>query len=338
MKAVRFGGPARRAIRRSAFTLVELLVVIAIIGILIALLLPAVQAAREAARRAQCSNRLKQMALGLHNYHQSHKTFPAGGYCPLGSGCQSISRCHTWFESLLPFIEQQALYEKIDFSVPVDQGVNPSLLTDLVIGSVLCPSDPKAGLLDHVRFNSCGGCDYASGPSGTKSLGASYSPSGGPLDMNGCAIPAWPDGRNCQSANGGSRESGAPGMFAAGPKCYRIRDCLDGTSNTFLLGETIPSWTQFMMYFNSHLSAASTNIPPNYYKINPKDCTNPAPCYTEDVGRPCIPDRSGFNSHHPGGVQMALTDGSVHFVAETIDYDTWVFLGDRQDGEVVAVP
>ena len=85
------------------FTLVELLVVIAIIGILIALLLPAVQAAREAARRAQCSNNLKQIGLGVHNYESAHKAFPAGNY-------QSVHG--TWLVGLLPYVEHQALFDR----------------------------------------------------------------------------------------------------------------------------------------------------------------------------------------------------------------------------------
>jgi hypothetical protein len=123
-------------------------------------------------------------------------------------------------------------------------------------------------------------------------------------------------------------------MFAAGPVAYTFDDCRDGTTHTFLIGETLPNWTQFMLYFNSHLSAASTNIPPNYFKINPQGCENPAPCYTSGIGRPCIPDRSGFNSLHPAGLLMAMTDGSVHFVSETIDYEVWVFLGSRSDGQI----
>src|SRR5688500_11603163 len=111
-----------RVDRRRAFTLVELLVVIAIIGILVALLLPAVQAAREAARRMQCSNNLKQIALGMQNYHDTYKTFPPGRMGCDGSGpgnCTGgpdIIRAGTsGFVCLLPFVEQRQLYDGMSF-------------------------------------------------------------------------------------------------------------------------------------------------------------------------------------------------------------------------------
>ena len=93
------------------FTLIELLVTIAIIAILIALLLPAVQQAREAARRTQCKNNLKQIGLALHNYHDVHRTFPIGARWQRGVG-------PSWMVGLLPFIEQQNLYDRFDMDAP----------------------------------------------------------------------------------------------------------------------------------------------------------------------------------------------------------------------------
>ncbi|MBQ7815363.1 MAG: DUF1559 domain-containing protein, partial [Thermoguttaceae bacterium] len=115
--------------RRNGFTLVELLVVIAIIGILIGLLLPAVQAAREAARRMQCTNNMKQIGLAMHNYHDTHNCFPPGNTFfngangtdlrGSGMGCEAGGVYHGmmgWAAFVLPFMEQNALYEQIDFT------------------------------------------------------------------------------------------------------------------------------------------------------------------------------------------------------------------------------
>ena len=103
--------------RQRGFTLIELLVVIAIIAILVALLLPAVQQAREAARRSQCKNNLKQMALASHNYHDTYTTLPSGVYESLvTSPGDARLHQHTWATSLLPFVDQGALYNTLDTS------------------------------------------------------------------------------------------------------------------------------------------------------------------------------------------------------------------------------
>src|SRR5688572_15113998 len=109
-----------RANGRGAFTLVELLVVIAIIGILIALLLPAVQAAREASRRTHCQNNLKQIALGLQNYHSTYNSVPHGSsytLTPTSTLLPGTNRSGTWASSILPFMEEEALHEKFDFTL-----------------------------------------------------------------------------------------------------------------------------------------------------------------------------------------------------------------------------
>jgi len=315
--------------KRIAFTLVELLVVIAIIGILIALLLPAVQSAREAARRVQCSNQLKQLSLAMHNYHFTHESLPGGAYCT-PSGNNYIHHCHTWIESLFPFIEQKAVFDQIDFTVRNNEGGNPDILNDLVISGLTCPSDPDAGLLDNARE-----ANYLPGPAGTYSLGQSYAPSGGPLHMNLCPIPAMSPNINCKGLRGGGLlNSGgieaAPGMFTGGPVPFNFAQCKDGTSNTFLIGEQLPMYSTFMMYFSSHMNVATTNVPPNYHRTS-------TTCGKQPTARQadCYAQMGGFKSEHPGGVMIAFADGSVQFISDSIDYETYQYLGDRSDGQAI---
>src|SRR5437773_558439 len=121
--------PLRSGLRR-AFTLVELLVVIAIIGVLVALLLPAVQSARESARRMSCMNNLKQIGLALHNHHDAFGTFPPGGVTN-GTCCGTQSGA-TWTIYILPFIEQQMLYDKYDFTQTNESSANAFVRTQFV--------------------------------------------------------------------------------------------------------------------------------------------------------------------------------------------------------------
>jgi prepilin-type N-terminal cleavage/methylation domain-containing protein len=128
---------------RTGFTLVELLVVIAIIGILIALLLPAVQAAREAARRSQCTNNMKQIGLALHNYHDTHKTFPpAAIWGTPNTPANVLGRLpdpyhHTWCTAILPFMEQQPLYDTVDFRLRAWG----QTIVSTQVQTLRCPSD-----------------------------------------------------------------------------------------------------------------------------------------------------------------------------------------------------
>lgn len=327
---------------RTGFTLVELLVVIAIIGILIALLLPAVQAAREAARRTECTNKIKQISLALLNYHSANKKFPAGAYCPSPTGCDFYG-CHNWFGRILPHLEETATSQLLNFKVPIFQAPNDAVVLNRLISAEICPSDPDAGLDGHGRFAASGCSVLVAGPKNdtVSSMQQSYAPSGGAVNPNRpeCPYPAWPDRRNCQSDSCGYRDFGAPGMFAAGNGiAYCIKDCTDGTSKTFLVGEQLPHRALHLMLWHSHGMVGSTNPPPNYWQLR-TDCPNKPDTPNASVAyRSCHLAMSGFNSMHSGGVNMGLTDGSVRFVSDLVDYRTWVFLGNRNDGETVSVP
>ena len=340
--------PRHHADRRPlhGFTLVELLVVIAIIGILIALLLPAVQAAREAARRMQCSNHLKQLALAMHNYHDTHGRLPAASYCFTNNpwGWDTIGACHTWIESLFPYIEQETVFERIDFDSRTTEGVNPAVYNGLVISNLLCPSDPDAGLLPNVRT---GSPEYSVQTG--ESMGASYIPCVGPAEfaLNACPIPAMQPNYNCKrwidaAGSGGTSliwDNEGPGMFNMGRIQRKFSEVPDGLSKTFLLGETLPAYSGLQMYFVSCWHVGSVNPPPNYHKVYPA-------CYSKDTsvsGDPLSPGTptcnaymGGFKSEHSGGINMAMADGSVHCISDDIDYYVWCILGDRDSGATVS--
>lgn len=327
----------RRSTRRSgnnAFTLVELLVVIAIIGILVALLLPAIQAAREAARRTQCSNNIRQVALACHNFHSAHKSLPSGAYYTAPNTAASPHdhvHAHSWFEMLLPFVEESSAFDQLDFTKKSNVPPNSTALLGLYIPIGACPSDPNAGLQEN--HESWG---YRPGGIGTYSMGASYSPSAGPAELLANCGPSHPaiapDKYNC-APNGlgmGQNSYKSPGMFGSGNTAYKFKQCTDGLSKTFLIGETLTTVFAHRGYFHSILATASTNLPPNYGKQFIDRCP-PRPDPARDSNF-CNYNSHGFDSLHPQGMHMALADGSVRFVEDTIDYRTWNYLGNKSDG------
>ena len=317
---------------RRAFTLVELLVVIAIIGILVALLLPAVQSAREAARRMQCGNNLKQLGLALHNYHLSFNRFPLGASHPTDTNWGTINNDHhgSFIVGLLPFFEQQVMYDACDFKT--DTAYNSALpggqkLHEIWLSVLLCPSDEKK-FLD-------GNPLYHNQPNSTK--GQKWAISNYGASMGNQAFGACPFGGN-QFGNGpsfhGHDLTGAQisGVFSHIAWGAAIEDIRDGTSNTIAIGEIRPkcSWhaRDGWMHINSLWFA--TTCPINY-----KNCEN-EPGYNAS----CSASNAwscdmGFKSQHTGGAQFVFGDGSVHFLSETIDYVTYQKLGDRRDGQTI---
>ena len=207
--------------RRRGFTLIELLVVIAIIAVLIALLLPAVQAAREAARRMQCTNNLKQVGLAMHNYHSTYDVFPMAASKNCNSdpytNCPGYADWRGWSSlgTALPFVEQLALYNSINYSFAeeihdaVPQPTNATALATKV-NAFMCPTDPYVGQQNINSYHACYGTssDWPSGPN------------------NGSG--------SMQNADG----SGSTGMFAVWIS-YGLRDALDGSSNTLLFSEAL---------------------------------------------------------------------------------------------------
>src|SRR5689334_3146917 len=160
---------------RRGFTLIELLVVIAIIGVLIALLLPAVQAAREAARRAQCTNNLKQIALAVHNYADTHGRYPiARGTRPARPYDITSRYNYSGFAQILPYLEQRPVYDAINFNLTVTIQDGNTTVISSVVAAFLCPSENQKAPLEtagtNYRFNEGANLLYSYGKTDTGSV------------------------------------------------------------------------------------------------------------------------------------------------------------------------
>jgi type II secretory pathway pseudopilin PulG len=302
--------------------LVELLVVIAIIGILIALLLPAVQSAREAARRVDCSNRLKQIALALHNYHGPHKAFPPGGITAIPQdqclliGSRERDGGPNWAILILPFMEGKNRYDQYDFdgSFAALWWVSGADNHDLQFkpnDDFHCPSDPNSD------EDSCSTNYY--GCQG-----------GGPPEDRWCGASIYPQGRIFFRN----------GIFAnnSGIKISRVTD---GTSKVFLVGETkycphrdghvqgaYASWDSALRIWTNDTYPYPQGLCATTYSINSAEFPDwdPSRVFTGHV------TASTFGSHHPGGCHFAMADASIHFISESIDLTTYRTLGIRDDG------
>ncbi|NLY02813.1 MAG: DUF1559 domain-containing protein [Rhodopirellula sp.] len=299
--------------RRNAFTLVELLVVIAIIGILIAMLLPAVQAAREAARRMSCTNNLKQIGLALHNYHDTHCTLPTGwlGFDPTSGLPDFVGDTGwAWSTRILPFLEQQPLYEGIDMNVPVAATANARARV-AVVSSFICPSDVGKDLFELKDAID----EETEGPNTITTLAKSNYPGVfGTQDMHAVCETGEPGYNGCQGN----------GMFYLN-RNVGFRDITDGLSNTFMVGERWSKWIQStwtgVVRGGWHAPArvvavASDEFPPNS-EANVEQQTH------------------NFSSFHPAGANFLLCDGHVKMIGETIDVQTYMALCTRGAGEAV---
>lgn len=324
--------PVRSTSLRRGFTIIELLVVIAVIGVLVALLMPAVQSAREAARRTSCSNNLKQLGLALHSFHDVHLRFPPGRGTPL----PEIFSAHAY---LLSHFEQGNLEATIDLSAAP---------TTFTIGG-------------GVEFD--GSPNY---PAATTALSVLQCPS----DIADGRVPQSPFGATNYAANAGTGTvnygslTDADGVFYLGSK-VAFRDLTDGTSHTAAfcertIGPGDPSG-----------AVAPSDEARYIWELPGGADTTPAACYSATDGvwfgerggkwilgnygnsiynhyyppnEPtwdCMNMRqqkslSAARSFHTGGVMLLLCDGSVRWVSDSIDLDTWRGLASRSHGEVLS--
>ena len=321
-----------------AFTLVELLVVIAIIGILIALLLPAVQAAREAARRMQCTSNLKQMGLAIHNYHDAHKALVASRSGPAfrADGTTAIYSCYSYAINLLPYVEQQARYDRI-YSELIAAWANDEAFKSPV-ACYLCPSDANASEPSTVESDNRSKINYMA------SLGDAIRGTG----------------------EGGTQ---VRGFFPGNQKWNKLGSIVDGTSNTIAFAESVTFKTatgkdiKGNFAYEPGLGNGNGTSTVELFREecflrknanDPKTFTGDQ-CLVEQTrghgwrGSPpqtafntvlppnslscggCNPDNSersvkqgnviaSATSNHTGGVNAALGDGSVQFVSDTIGY------------------
>lgn len=297
-----------------AFTLVELLVVITIIGILIALLLPAVQAAREAARRSECTNKLKQLGLALHNHENAMKTFPYGFLIPPppATGNQKLYEA-TWLVPTMRYMELNSIYDMIDVNLgfgsaaPPPSTANNAAVVRQQIAAMFCPSnralDSKLWFDTYARGTYVGNNGIGPmaewvyiGPGSTASLPATR----------------------------------VPGVFYVNSK-LRFADFQDGTTMTALISEIrgIPGADQRGVYFYPEGIFYHHNHTPN--SLVPDGLRSSGSC-VNDPQAPCVGTYSAYNnrsltmtarSYHPGGVNLLFGDGGVRFISETIALNIW---------------
>ncbi len=331
--------------RYTGFTLVELLVVITIIGILVALLLPAVQSARESARQLQCSNNLKQIGLAFHVYHKAHNVFPPSYVIQPGGGGlngtpDSVTRDAgpgwAWGALLLPYLEQGELHDKLDFSRPCWDEQNKVGYEELIPGHPV--QVPLVGRQLNVFL-----CPSANGAEE-------------PFQVSGSG-PSATFGRSCYVASAGQNEPWIidPPVdsyegIADGPlyrnSRTRFANVTDGLSNTVFVGEHHPilsdkTWVgvvpgalicpkpQFAFHPCEPLGALLVNV-------------HSGPCHVGGEDPPVIhPPNSPacavcqMYAEHPGGCNVLLGDGSVHFISETINQLTWAAMSSMAKGDFV---
>lgn len=293
---------------RHGFTLIELLVVIAVIGILIAILLPAVQAAREAARRVECSNNLKQMGLALQNHHDSVRAFPAGFQLPNRT---------MWQAYLLPYLEQQNLYDSMQFDQPWDTpGSSNAKACSTTISVFRCSSAASPRKLDVQGFFGRVPSNYLACASGLVARESGPAPWIGSPSRDGLFFQN-------SSIRAGDIRDGLSNTIAIGEALFRYEVWGDNDDGD---AQVVDHW-----YFGSnnpleHMEG-SEGLGSTAVRIN----SVKRPNAHIDEKELC------FSSSHRSGVNVVFADGHVTFIAEGIKSDVWSGMGTRSGREAIEV-
>ncbi|GAB4127139.1 DUF1559 domain-containing protein [Thermopirellula anaerolimosa] len=320
---------------RLGFTLVELLVVIAIIGILIALLLPAVQAAREAARRSQCSNNMKQIALATHNYHDVYKVLPPGKIT-LATGNDTVAGpwLTNWAIAILPYIEQKPLYDQYNFNV-VNEHPNNVAVVQTYVDAYACPSDLDVNSLETPESANIAvsGITLPQYRHGSYRAMVGYS-----LGHKNVTQGGWWDGREYLDGSGNFRMprewAGVYHVVDNRLKNESFASVIDGSSNTMAFGE---------LHRPKNKTRRGTFWAYSYTSYNASQATPYSGSLQAnqwyDVCVPNVPTdnicKRGWGSFHPGGMNIALVDGSVRFLSTVVDLNIWKAIATAQGGESV---
>ncbi|MCA9235830.1 MAG: DUF1559 domain-containing protein [Planctomycetales bacterium] len=329
--------------RRRAFTLVELLVVIAIIGVLVALLLPAVQAAREAARRMQCSNNLKQQGLAAQNYAGSNRdTLPVGYEGETGRPGVNFSKLHL-FTELLPYMEQEPLFDQINFNYTGAPWDNEPA-KDVVVSAYLCPSWTDPAVMTGALYDYQNGALVTySGVGGALVDGMSLSDpefvvsSGyGVIPKNGAFQAEILQGAAATGGTGGTRPGGSAAQTFKG-RPVKFSEITDGQSNTLLVGEFVHrdlvastgAWDEPPGNVRPWYLGGFQNAPYSFKVVE----FTPNTQINRDQGVQF--NHLPFGSRHPGITQFAYIDGSVHPLSDDIDRQTYHALATANAGDLI---